>query len=314
MGRVAGIGRLADCMRHAAAAMLTGLAALSCPADRTEAKEHSLVERAVQLHGDGVLLSGIVFAPASPRTPAERRAAIVLLHGCGGMTDARGQLSARHRDWAERFARWGLIVLVLDSFAPRGLRSICELEHRPVRPWWERTADAYAALDHLVARDDVDAHSVLALGWSNGGSTVIGAVRPQAPGRRAGGPRFKAAIAFYPGCAWPLRQRQYRATMPLLILHGEADDWTPATSCVELARRAADAEFPMRTVVYPGAHHGFDAPDAPLRRLPNVFNPEAPGGRGAHVGSHGPSRRAAIEEVRLFVQTQLGRTLAADGE
>ena len=102
--------------------------------------------------------------------------------------------------------------------------------------------------------------------------------------------------------------------MPLLILHGAADDWTPAAPCVDLARRFDGAAFPLRTVVYPGAHHGFDAPSAAVRMLPNVYNPGAPGGRGAHVGTHESSRRAAIEETRLFVQSQLGRRLPADGE
>jgi dienelactone hydrolase len=102
--------------------------------------------------------------------------------------------------------------------------------------------------------------------------------------------------------------------MPLLILHGAADDWTPAAPCLELARRSADAAYPPRTVVYPDAHHGFDGLAAPVRRLPNVYNPGAPGNRGAHVGTHEAARRLAIEEVRLFVQARLGRRLPADGD
>jgi dienelactone hydrolase len=304
-------GRLTNRVLRTLAAALTCVAALNGAAG---AQERAFTERTVQLPGPGVVLSGLEFTPPAPRLPGERRAAIVLLHGCGGMGDARSGLTPRHRDWAERFARWGLVALVLDSFAPRGLGPICELEHRPIGPWVERTADAYAALDYLVARDDVDADAVLVLGWSHGGSTVMGIVRPQAPGRRADGPRFKAAIAFYPGCTAPLGQAQYRATMPLLILHGAADDWTPAAPCAELAHRFVGAEVPVRTVVYPGAQHGFDAPGGAIRLLPNVYNPQAPGGRGAHVGPDAASRRAAIEETRLFVETQLGRELPGDGE
>jgi dienelactone hydrolase len=308
--KMRGIARIG---RRATFALLASVAALSA-AGAARTAELGFVERAVQLPGTDVVLSGVEFVPAATRLESERRAAIVLLHGCGGMGDSRGALTLRHRDWAERFARWGLVVLVLDSFAPRGLRSICELERRPIQPWRERTADAYAALDHLVARNDVDPDAVLVLGWSHGASTVMGVVRPQAPGRRAEGPRFKAAVAFYPGCAAPLAQPHYRATMPLLILHGAADDWTPAAPCLELARRSADAAYPPRTVVYPDAHHGFDGLAAPVRRLPNVYNPGAPGNRGAHVGTHEAARRLAIEEVRLFVQARLGRRLPADGD
>ena len=306
------LGMLAGHVRRTLAAALAGVAALSGAV--AAAQGRAFVERAVHLPGAGLVLSGVEFAPAGPHRPGERHSAIVLLHGCGGMGDGRGVLTPRHRDWAERFARWGLVVLVLDSFAPRGLRSLCELEHRPIRPWRERTSDAYAALDYLVARDDVDPDAVMVLGWSHGGSTVLGVVRPQAPGRRAEGARFRAAIAFYPGCAAPLGQPQYRTTMPMLILHGAADDWTPAAPCAELAGRLAGAEFPLRTVVYPGAHHGFDAPGTPLRRLPNVYNPGMPRGRGAHVGTHELSRRAAIEEARQFVRTQTGRDVPTADE
>lgn len=307
-----GVGRsgiLTRAVIWTAAGLFTAIVALSGPAGAADVRAQAFVESAVEVPGNGVLLPGTLFTPVAAHAPSGRRPAIVLLHGCGGMGDRRGKLSPRHRDWAERFARWGMVVLVLDSFTPRGLGSICELKDRPLTPWRERTSDAYAALDHLIARDDVDPDAVMVLGWSNGGSTVTGVVRPQAPGLRPIGPRFRAAIAFYPACSAPLRQQNYRTTMPLLILHGAADDWTPAAPCVELARRFADSPVPVRTVVYPGAYHGFDAPRVPVKMRPNVYNPGVPGERGAHVGTNEPARRQAIEEVRAFVAVQLGRTL-----
>lgn len=290
------------------AGIALGNSIAGCTAERSverPAHDTAIREQTVRFAGDGVELSGQLFTPrASVR---QRRPAIVLLHGCSGMVDSRGDLAARHRDWAERFASWGFVALTVDSFGPRGIRTICELVERPVHPWRERTADAYRALDYLVARSDVAANQVFVLGWSHGGSTVTGVVRPEAPGRRADGPRFKAAVAFYPGCARPLQQRIYRPTMPMLILHGGADDWTPAAPCVALEREAAQDPFPVRTIVYPGAHHGFDQPAGRVRFLPNVYNPGVPSGRGAHVGTHEQARSAAIEEVRRFIGWQLAR-------
>ena len=275
-------------------------------------------EEPVTFPGTDVSLTGILFTPAvAPR--AGRRPAVVLMHGCSGMLDSRGRLPTGRREWAEQFARWGHVALHVDSFAPRGLGSLCDLKDRPAEsfPWTARTADAYAALDLLAARVHVDPQRVFVLGWSHGGSTVMGVVRPEAPGRRESGPRFKAAIAFYPGCAGPLRLKGYRTSMPLLILHGEDDDWVPAAPCVALAQKltAADSPFQVKTVAYPGARHGFDSIRTPVRLVPNVHNPLSQTGRGAWVGGHEPSRLKAVDEVKRFVDSQQrrGRPAAADG-
>lgn len=257
--------------------------------------------------GPGTELSGILFEPAASARSGERRPAAVLLHGCSGMLNARGELPAGRRDWAERFARRGFVTLTVDSFTPRGIRSVCEIRgsERPAQPWETRVADAYAALDYLARRSDIDLRNVLVVGWSHGGSTVTGAVRPEALGRRASGPHFRAAIAFYPGCFQPLRVNGYQTTMPMLILHGELDDWTPVEPCIQLTDKLKSSSFPPAIIVYAGAYHGFDSPGGRLTWLPNVYNPRAPGERGAYVGGHEPSRLKAIEDVDRFVARNL---------
>jgi dienelactone hydrolase len=223
------------------------------------------------------------------------------------MRTARGQLPQGRRDWAERFARRGFVTLAVDSFTPRGIRSVCAIKasERPVQPWETRVADTYAALDWLARRADVDPKNVLVVGWSHGGSTVTGVVRPEALGRRTGGPHFRAAIAFYPGCTRPLRLKGYQTTMPMLILHGEQDDWTPVAPCIELTKKLENSRFPATIIVYPGAYHGFDSPGGKVTYLPKVYNPRAPGERGAYVGGHEPSRLKAIDDVNRFIDSNL---------
>jgi dienelactone hydrolase len=266
-------------------------------------------EQAVRFPGADVELSGILFEPAPAAAGGERRPAAVLMHGCGGMLTSRGLLPQGRRDWAERMARRGYVALMVDSFTPRGFRSVCEIvgSERPAQPWETRVADAYAALDYLVTRADVDPKHVLVVGWSHGGSTVTGVVRPEALGRRVTGPHFRAAIAFYPGCTRPLRLKSYRTTMPMLILHGEEDDWTPVAPCIALAETLKSSRFPPELIVYPGAYHGFDAPGGRVIYRPNVYNPRAPGGRGAYVGGHEPSRLKAIEDVNRFLDRNFSR-------
>jgi dienelactone hydrolase len=284
---------------------MAGALAGCATAPGARADEPAFREQAVKIPEKDVTLSGVLFTPASnPAMPA-KRPAIVLMHGCGGLVDSRGALVPRHRDWAERFARWGFVALLTDSFNPRGVKALCDLKDRPIHPYTDRTVDAYAALDYLASRGDVDPNAVFVLGWSHGGSTVMSVVRPNAPGRRAEGPHFKAAIAFYPGCMGPLAQKSYQPSMPLLILHGLADDWVPAQPCVDLAQKLSASKPKVQIVTYPNAHHGFDAPVGEVRFVPNVWNPTAPGERGAHVGPNPQARLAAIGDVQRFVNQQL---------
>src|SRR3972149_5417972 len=44
--------------------------------------------------------------------------ALVLLHGCSGITSVQ-------RDWAERLSEWGYVTLIVDSFGPREVRNVC---------------------------------------------------------------------------------------------------------------------------------------------------------------------------------------------
>jgi dienelactone hydrolase len=283
-------------------------AATEAPAAPATAKPRTR-EEMVRFRGADVELTGILFSPAVPARPGERRPAAVLLHGCSGLYTARGVMPVGRRAWAEHIARRGFVAVAVDSFGPRGVGSVCEIEDRkrPAQPWEVRVGDAYAALDYLVQRADVDAQSVLVVGWSHGGSTVIGVVRPHASGRRAGGPEFRGAIAFYPGCLRPLRVKGYEATMPLLILHGGEDNWTPAAPCVELAEKLRNSRFPPTIIVYPGGYHGFDNPGNKVDFLPNVYNPRAPGQRGALAGGHEPSRLKAMADLDRFVDQMLAR-------
>ena len=62
------------------------------------------------------------------------------------------------------------------------------------------------------------------IGWSHGGITTLHAVDDI---YLVGRDRFRAAIAFYPGCLI----RLLRVNAPLLILIGEEDDWTSPARC-----------------------------------------------------------------------------------
>ena len=249
----------------------------------------------VTFPGDDVTLRAVLFRPAGDGPfPA-----VVALHGCAGLFERSGSLSARHADWAERLAAAGFVVLLPDSFGSRGLAAQCRVGEREVRPSRERPRDALAAKAYLQARPDVKAEAVSLLGWSNGGSTVLYAVEPRRAGKD-GTPDFAVAVAFYPGCRVPLESGRWRTRLPLLILIGAADDWTPAAPCQALAAAGAAAGDRVSITVYPGAYHDFDHPNLPVRVVKGLaFTGSGTG--TAHTGTDPAARDDALKRVPAFL-------------
>lgn len=264
------------------------------PAYETEWVEFPALK---EFNGKPVELSALLFRPAGPGPfPA-----IVMLHGCGGFYTSQGYVTASYRYWLDLLASNGYATLLVDSFNPRGHRTICEQQKRAILISRERVEDAYAALQWLARRSDVRADRIGLLGWSNGGSGTLYTLRERRPNRG-----FRAGVAFYPGCrALSQSKTPYRPYAPLLVLSGEADDWTPAGPCVELTKIAKNQDASMEIVTYPGAHHSFDRLNSPVRFRPNVRNPNQPGGRGATVGELPQAREDAVRRTLEFFSLHL---------
>lgn len=239
-------------------------------------------------------LNAVLWQPAG-RGP---HAAIVLMHGCAGMTTRSGQPFARDTDWARRLSQLGYLILQVDSLTPRNEGSLCgQGGDRRIRVSVERARDAYAALLFLQTRPDVRADRIALMGWSNGGGTVLWTLSRDNRARLAGLRHdFAAGIAFYPGCRTLSERRDpWQPVAPILLLVGEADDWTPAPPCVTLAARTG-ARLEAHT--YPGAHHDFDAPDTPQRVLRGIG---ATSSGTATIGTHPAAREDAFRRVPEFL-------------
>src|SRR6185503_17028653 len=105
----------------------------------------------------------------------------------------------------------------------------------------------------------VDGKRIGLMGGSHGGASTLATLNRPGSG-------FVAAIALYPRCAF---FSQLKPEMPLLILTGELDDWTPARECRPLAGGNVTVK------VYPNAHHSFDSP-RPQRYIAERINPSTP--------------------------------------
>ncbi len=192
--------------------------------------------------------------------------AVVLAHGCNGNRNVEGA-------WGAVLRGWGYATFNMDSFRGRGLTEVCT-QGQVLHPL-QRVPDAYGALRLLAAHPKIDPKRVALMGFSHGGALTMlastaWAKETYAP---AGQPAFRAFFPFYPNCNADFPERKQVAA-PVRIHTGEADDWTPAKPCAELAASLKAAGQDVAISVYAGAHHSFDQARDYVY-LPNVNNGSA---------------------------------------
>ena len=173
---------------------------------------------------------------------------VVLLHGCGGL-HREAMWTTWVEPWADLFRTHGIGIAVVDSFASRGVEQVCTGN---VAAWAARRADdAYSVRAWLAGQPYADGTRVAVMGMSNGGRTVLAALRTPL---KHGEP-FVAGVALYPGCQSDVASVFYA---PLLVLIGNADTVTPARFCEEMKRARPESAPELKLVVYPRAPHTFD--------------------------------------------------------
>ncbi|HTR86502.1 MAG TPA: prolyl oligopeptidase family serine peptidase [Reyranella sp.] len=212
---------------------------------------------------DGYLLRGKGAGPLP---------AVVFQHGCGGLLTGVGhQPESRQMDWAGRLNARGIHVLMVDSFTARRSGEMCSQSGFKLWLYHKRPADAYGGMAWLRTQPYVASDRIGLMGWSNGGGSALMALgRGRANGRPAAstGPDFRAAIAFYPGSCDPARLgTDWTTNVPLLILQGEKDVWTPYLPCKALADLGKALGGPVELHAYPNAYHDFDWPNLKRKEL-----------------------------------------------
>jgi len=214
------------------------------------------------------MLDGYLFRPGGEG----RHPAIVFLHGCGGLVSrTSGQVNARELAWAAQFTASGYVVLMVDSLRPRDHGEMCSVHGFDRALYLKRPRDAYGALAYLQAQDFVRPDRIGAIGWSQGGGVILYSIGVPSLGRPAGlaQPDFRAAVAFYPGSCSDQRQPAgWTTSVPLLVLIGAEDVWTPLAPCQSFIGAAVARGAQVQIQVYPGAYHDFDWPDLPRRERP----------------------------------------------
>jgi dienelactone hydrolase len=212
--------------------------------------------------------------------------AVIVLHGCAGLGSLFDPRLA-HNLWPDLLTSWGYAVLVVDSFALRGVVDTCDRDSR-----YFRVQDAFGALSFFSRQPYVDGSRVALLGFSAGGIATLAALQRRDFRLLDIQPSlaFKAGVAFYPCFGSSLD-----SVKPILILNGEADDWSRQRVCDSMMNLRPASAASVRMVSFPNAFHDFDRPPMQPGRM--AFG---------HWLEYDPdAAKRATEEVRRFLAENL---------
>src|SRR5271155_3402634 len=218
---------------------------------------------------------------------------VIALHGCGGLPGHSEPVQPRYRDWAEQLLRDGKAVLFPDSYGSRELGPQCHVKERKITAPPQRGTHILAARQWLVQQSWAAHERISLLGWANGASALLWAVRPQLLLRHAE-PDFRSAVAFYPDCRLS-SGLGWSARVPTLVLIGAKDDVSSPPACRQMVEGAHGRSALVHIVVYPGAYHDFDRANLPVQAIGP--NPDAADPEKGHVGTDAEARADSQKRV-----------------
>ncbi len=174
------------------------------------------------------------------------RAAVLLVPGCGGFAAVNGINLYEER--ASDLQAAGYAVVFVDYLGRFG--DCAHMSHA------RAGNDILEAAEWVHDRFGVDPGRTSVIGWSYGGGAVLAALAAMPPGP----PTLVRAVMYYPDCrgesAWSA------AGVSALMLLGADDDVARPAVCDAVLMGAPPNS--LRSIVYPNAHHGFDARSRPV--------------------------------------------------
>tara|TARA_B100000767_G_C19748037_1_gene529447 strand:+ start:1141 stop:2019 length:879 start_codon:yes stop_codon:yes gene_type:complete len=176
---------------------------------------------------------------------------IIALHGSIGW-------ASHHQDHVNGWLDAGLAVCKVNSFTSRSVDSTVDDQLSVTHSMM--LVDAFRT--RSVLEKDPRIGKIGIAGWSLGGTVAL--YSSWSPIIDILGTPFDAHLPFYPAAHLRPEIQNWSAS-PILILHGDADDWTPVHFVEELMPQLPNATLH----VYPGAHHSFDS-DKEFTHLPKA--------------------------------------------
>ena len=166
--------------------------------------------------------------------------------------------ATHHQDHIDGWINAGLAVCKVNSFFARGIDSTVDDQLSVTHAMM--LVDAFST--RSVLAQDPRINKIGIAGWSLGGTVAL--YSAWSPIIDILGSAFDAHLPFYPA-AHIRPDIQNWSDSPILILHGDADNWTPLHLVEELLPQLPNATLHA----YPDAHHSFDS-EKELTLLPKA--------------------------------------------
>ena len=178
---------------------------------------------------------------------------VIALHGSLGW-------ASHHQDHINGWLTAGLAVCKVNSFSSRSINSTVDDQLSVTHSMM--LVDAFRTRDVLEQNPKIGKIGIA--GWSLGGTVAL--YSAWSPIIEILGTPFDAHLSFYPAAHLRPDDKNWTES-PKLILHGDADDWTPVHFVEGLMPQLTNATLH----VYPEAHHSFDS-EKEFTKLPRAVH------------------------------------------
>lgn len=157
---------------------------------------------------------------------------VFLIPGCGGF-------NTRYDDAQSAWAATGLMTIRVDLIAANEVSTCRDLSTD------EAISDAIVAIKELSQSSDIKPGAINVMGVSWGGAIALAALSNQLV--------VDATVVLFPACRFTDHLDAKSVSIPVLVLHGEADRTAPLEACRE---KFAMLEK-LKLITFPGAPHSF---------------------------------------------------------
>lgn len=187
--------------------------------------------------------------------------AMILLHGSTGVH--------KEREWvyAEKFAKMGMATVIIDTFAPRKIKSTAGNQNAVSAA--EMSKDVIQILQVVAKNPKIDTSKIGLMGFSKGGTATMRSALAFL--NKKDDAEFALFIAMYPSCP-DYRLKPRTTGKPIKVILGGNDHWTNPQSCIEVSDALRDNGADITTVTIPDAEHGWDVPGRSHYTDPNAEN------------------------------------------
>lgn len=196
--------------------------------------------RDVEYSIDGVALTGYLVEPEGDfKAPG-----VIVAHEAMGMNE---HVKAR----AEALAALGYVAFAIDLYGEASL-SLDQARHKSeeiMRTPGLLRRRARAGFDTFIAQPRVDLDHLAAIGFCQGGSTVLELARTDAP--------LRAVIGFHPGFHRPAGSVDRPISAKVLIMSGDADPVVSEDDRAPFVKEMRKANADWQLHVFGGVGHSF---------------------------------------------------------